>query len=65
MPIPFDRFRLLNGGRRFRNESDKVVYVKAEEPDEPLGISPGAEVDLPMSPEGETIIEVQTEEPNP
>jgi hypothetical protein len=66
MPSHFDRFRLLNGGSRLRNESDKVVYAKAEEPDEPIGISPGTELDLPFSPSGECILELEfpLEEPN-
>jgi hypothetical protein len=60
----FDRFRLLNGGKRFRNESDKPVYVSGGELDPALEIPPGGEADLPESPEGETIIEVPTGEPN-
>jgi hypothetical protein len=62
MPSHFDRFRLLNGGSRFRNESDKPVYVRAEEPDPPIEIPPGTEADLPVSPVGEVIIEVPTGE---
>jgi hypothetical protein len=60
MPIPFDRFRLLNGSR-FRNESTKAVYARASEEDPPIEIPPGAEADLPVSPEGETILEVPSE----
>ena len=60
MPMHFDRFRLLNGGKRFRNESDKFVYVRAEELDPAIEIPPGAETDLPTSPEGETIVEIPT-----
>jgi len=62
MPSHFDRFRLLNG-ERFRNESQKFVHLRAEEPDEPIIVPPDGEVLLPPSPTGETIIDVVTEEP--
>lgn len=63
MPIPFDRFRILTDpssptAPRFHNESTKVVQVRAHEQDPPLPIAPGQEIPLPMSDEGETIVEV-------
>lgn len=63
MPIHFDRFRLLNRGSRIRNESDKVLYLRAEEPDMPVVVPPEGEAPLPISLEGETLIDVVTEEP--
>lgn len=70
MPISFDRFRLLNDpgspiAPRFRNESTKIVQVKAKEEDPPLPILPGQEIPLPVSDTGETIIEVINEEGEP
>jgi len=61
MPSHFDRFRLLNGGNRIRNESYKPILVKAKEEDPPIEIPPGGAEDLPQSPEGETIIDVVDE----
>jgi hypothetical protein len=60
MPIPFDKFRLLNGSR-IRNESTKTMYIRAEEPDPPAALLPGEEAVLPVSPVGETIIEIDSE----
>lgn len=62
MPSHFDRFRLLNGGSRFSNESDKFVYIKAQEEDPAIEVLPGHEVDLPYSPAGEVIIDIKTEQ---
>lgn len=59
MPSHFDRFRLLNGGSRIRNESDKNLFIKSEEPEEGMILSPGMEMDLPYSPIGEVIVEVE------
>jgi len=61
MPSHFDRFRYLNGSNKFVNESDKFVYVRAEEEDPPLEVPPHTEVDVP--PSGQVIIEVKTELP--
>ena len=61
MPVPFDRFRFLNDGDnpRFRNESDKVVYLTPGDGAEPpIAVLPGQERPLPVSPEGETVIEI-------
>jgi hypothetical protein len=63
MPIPFDRFRLLNDTEnpkpiRFRNESDKPVQVRPTEEAPPQVIDPGQEMELPQSEAGECIIEV-------
>ena len=61
MPIHFDRFRLLNDRRDLRNESGSPVYLKAREEDEPIVLLPGEEAPLPVSPEGETLIDVPKE----
>jgi len=63
MPVYFDRFRFLNGegGKRVRNESDKLLYVKAQEHEEPIIVGPGEECLLPESPDGETILDVAVE----
>jgi len=58
MPIHFDRFRLLNGSR-LRNEGERVIWVRATEEDPQQPVNPGEEVHLPISSEGETIIEVE------
>lgn len=63
MPMHFDRFRLLNDGH-FRNESSKVVYVRAYEDDPPIEVQPGIEVELPQTSAGETLIEVLSSEPD-
>jgi hypothetical protein len=57
----FDRFRLLNGSR-IRNESGKVVYLRAHEEEPPIEVLPGMEAELPVSPEGETIVDVDQPE---
>ena len=59
MPSHFDRFRLLNGSSRIRNESQKSLYVGVLDEGPFLEVPPGAEEDLPVSPEGETILQVQ------
>lgn len=62
MPSHFDRFRLLNdgGNRRFRNESEKMVYLRpGDDGQPPVSVAPGEEWPLPESPEGETLIEVE------
>lgn len=61
MPVPFDRFRLLNDGR-IRNESPKFMYLRAKEDDEPDVVPPGMEAVLPISPDGETIVDVADEQ---
>lgn len=58
MPTHFARFRYLNGGGRIRNESDKVIQVRPEPFNPPIDILPGEEKDVPMTPEGEAILEV-------
>lgn len=63
MPMHFDRFRLLNGGREVRNESEHLLYLRGEESEDPLILLPGEEGIAPQSPAGETIIDVLTEEP--
>jgi hypothetical protein len=40
-----------------------MMYVRATEEDPNVAIPPGAEEELPRSPEGETIVEVVHEEP--
>lgn len=64
MPSHFDRFRLLNDGvdLKFRNESDKVVYLSADENGERMFVGPGEQELIPVSPAGETIIEVESSE---
>lgn len=61
MPSHFDRFRLLNNGSRLKNEGDKPVYVRAFEEETPIVVPPGAELVVPKTPEGDTIIEVPSE----
>jgi len=52
MPIPFDRFRLLNEPtKRLRNESRYMGHVKVDEEDPGIELAPGQEVELPPSPE--------------
>lgn len=64
MPSHFDRFRYLNGGR-FRNDSEKVVYVSALPEDPHVEVPPGAEVDPPKTPEGDFSLHVPVDEPVP
>ena len=62
MPMHFDRLRLLNGGSRIRNESGKVLYLRALEDDQPIEVPPGGEQDLPYTLDGESIIDVEQPE---
>ena len=63
MPLHFDRFRFLNGGREVRNESEHLLYLRAEEAEDPLVLAPGEEGPVPRSPAGETIVDVLSNEP--
>ena len=61
MPIAFDRFRLLNGSSRIRNESTKTMYLRREPDDpDPVVVPPGAEDDLPLGPE--IILDIEKDE---
>jgi len=62
MPSHFDRFRFLNdpGGRNIKNESEKMIYVKAFETDPPIHVPPGSTMPLPETPEGESIVCIET-----
>lgn len=57
MPTKIDRFRLLSNGG-IRNESQKKLHVRAYSLDHPTEVPPGEESPLPVTPEGETIIDV-------
>jgi len=62
MPMHFDRFRLLNNGRKLRNESEHPVFVQAEDASPQIPVAPGEEVHLPYSYEGGCIIEIQQDD---
>jgi len=57
MPMHFDRFRLLNGGNRIRNDCEYEAFIKPTEDDPAVPVPPGGEIDLPFSPSGECIVE--------
>lgn len=57
MPENFDRLRLLGDGG-IRNESSKVIHLRAYSLDHPTEVRPGEESPLPVTPEGETLIDL-------
>jgi hypothetical protein len=61
VPIHFDRFRLLNEETRFRNESQKVVFIYGGVEPDPIPVRPGEEVELPTG--EEILLEVENEIP--
>lgn len=60
MPVAFDRIRLLPDGG-IHNESKKVVHARGNVHETPTEVRPGEKSFLPVTPEGETIIDILTE----